>query len=203
MYRNFLKRLFDVILAIILMVILFPVFLICALAVKLDSEGPIIFKQERSGKDGKVFKMCKFRSMVKNNDVHDLKCEDKVTKVGAFLRSTSLDEIPQLYNILKGEMSFIGPRPWITDYSKYFTDNQRRRLEVRPGLTGLAQCSGRNDITIREKIDLDVYYVDHLSFWMDVNVIIKTIQAVISRKGIESNKSSIQKELNELKGQIN
>ena len=122
MYRNFLKRLFDVILAIILMVILFPVFLICA------------FKQERSGKDGKVFKMCKFRSMVKNNDVHDLKCEDKVTKVGAFLRSTSLDEIPQLYNILKGEMSFIGPRPWITDYSKYFTDNQRRRLEQYIGL---------------------------------------------------------------------
>ena len=162
------KRVMDFLLALLLLVVLSPILVIVAVAIKLDSKGPAFFKQLRSGKNGKEFMMYKFRSMSANNDVHDFKKENQLTRVGMFIRKTSLDELPQLINIIKGEMSFIGPRPWITDYQKYFTKTQKRRLEALPGITGLAQASGRNDLSVQEKIKLDVYYVDHMSLLMDI-----------------------------------
>lgn len=196
-----IKRIIDFMMALILIIVCSPIMLVVAIAIKIDSRGPVLFIQPRSGKNGKVFNLYKFRSMAKDNNVHDFKEENKVTRVGNFIRKTSLDEIPQLFNILKGEMSFIGPRPWITDYEVYFTENQKRRLEVLPGITGLAQASGRNDISIKEKINLDIYYVDHLSFLMDVKVLIGTVKTVLSRKGSDLSKTGIQNELEELKEQ--
>ena len=195
------KRVMDFLLALLLLVVLSPILLIVAVAIKLDSKGPAFFKQLRSGKNGKEFMMYKFRSMSANNDVHDFKKENQMTRVGKIIRKTSIDELPQLINILKGEMSFIGPRPWITDYQKYFTKNQKRRLEVLPGITGLAQATGRNDLTVYEKIRLDVYYVDHISLLMDIKVIFGTVKTVFSKKGAELSKSGIQNELEELKHQ--
>ena len=124
-----------------------------------------------------------------------------MTRVGTFLRKTSLDELPQIFNILKGEMSFIGPRPWITDYSKYFTDYQMKRLDVLPGITGLAQCSGRNNLSILDRIDIDVKYVGNVSFLMDVKIIFKTIKGVLQGEGFSNSKSAIHDELRTLKEQ--
>ena len=138
--------------------------------------------------------------MTVDNNVLDFKSENKVTKVGNFIRKTSLDEIPQFINILKGDMSFIGPRPWIVEYAKSYTDEQRRRLDVTPGITGLAQVSGRNDISIIEKINYDLQYVDNFSLLMDIKVILKTIKIVFSKKGADLAKSGIETELKELKG---
>ena len=163
------------ILALIILIITLPLSIIVAVAIKLDSKGPILFKQLRTGKKGKEFYCYKFRSMVYGNYVHDLIKKDQVTKIGSFIRKTSIDELPQLINILKGEMTFIGPRPWITDYAKYYNKKQRRRLDVTPGLTGLAQCSGRNSISIKEKIALDVKYVENMSLKMDLYVILKLL----------------------------
>lgn len=200
MYKSFIKRILDVVFSLVLIILLLPLFLIISLLIKLEDGGYVFFKQLRSGKD-RDFYMYKFRSMKENNDVHNLKEKDCVTRIGNFLRKTSLDELPQLINILKGEMSFIGPRPWITDYAKYFTSNQMRRLEVLPGITGLAQSSGRNDISIIEKIKLDVEYVDNVSLLMDVRIIFKTISSVFSKKGNNSDKFAIQNELDVLKNQ--
>lgn len=202
MYNKVIKRCIDFLMAILLLIVTSPFMIIIAIAIKLDSKGPILFVQPRSGKNGKIFNMYKFRSMTANNDVHDFKTENKLTGVGNIIRKTSLDELPQLFNILKGEMSFIGPRPWIEDYSKYFTDNQKRRLEVLPGLTGLAQASGRNGLSIKEKINLDVYYVDHISFIMDIKIIIGTVKAVLKKEESELSKSGIKNELEELKAQF-
>lgn len=200
MYKSFIKRILDVVFSLVLIILLLPLFLIISLLIKLEDGGYVFFKQLRSGKD-RDFYMYKFRSMKENNDVHNLKEKDCVTRIGNFLRKTSLDELPQLINILKGEMSFIGPRPWITDYAKYFTSNQMRRLEVLPGITGLAQSSGRNDISIIEKIKLDVEYVDNVSLLMDIKIIFKTISSVFSKKGNNSDKFAIQNELDVLKNQ--
>ena len=162
MYKVF-KMVMSFILALILFIISLPLGIIVAIAIKLESKGSFFFKQLRTGKDGKEFYCYKFRSMVSGNDVRDLSKKDQVTKVGKFIRKTSIDELPQLINILKGEMTFIGPRPWITDYAKHYTKRQRKRLDVTPGMTGLAQCSGRNNISIKEKIDLDIKYVENMS----------------------------------------
>ena len=201
MYKVVVKRVIDFVGALLLLIVLSPIMLIVGIAIKLDSKGPAFFVQPRSGKNGKVFHMYKFRSMTADNDVHDFKQENKLTKVGSFIRKTSLDELPQLINILKGEMSFIGPRPWIEDYSKYFTDNQKRRLEVLPGITGLAQASGRNGLSVKEKINLDIEYVDNLTFLMDIKVIIGTVKTVLSKADAELSKSGIENELDELKAQ--
>ena len=134
MYKVFVKRLLDIILSSLMIVICLPLMIIIALIIKKDG-GSAIFIQKRSGKDNDPFMIYKFRTMHIENDVHDFKCEDRITKFGKFLKRTSLDELPQLFNILKGDMSFIGPRPWITDYSKYYTLNQMKRLSVKPGLT--------------------------------------------------------------------
>ena len=141
MYK-YIKRIIDIILATILLILFMIPMIIITLCIKLDSKGPVLFKQKRTGYKGKEFTLYKFRSMSINNDVLDFKKQNKITKVGSFLRKTSLDELPQFINILKGEMSFIGPRPWITEYARLFTEKQKRRLDVIPGITGLAQVNG-------------------------------------------------------------
>lgn len=195
MYKKFIKRILDVIMATILIILLLPIFIIISIAIKLETKGPAIFKQVRSGKHNKEFTLYKFRSMTANNDFYNTKEEDQITKVGRVLRKTSLDELPQLFNILKGQMSFIGPRPWITDYAKYFTKHQMRRLEVLPGITGLAQCSGRNNLNIKDRINIDVKYVDHISLKMDLYIFFKTIKCIVKREGFSNSKSAIHEEL--------
>lgn len=201
MYRKVIKKLLDLILALILVILLSPLMIIIAIMIKIDSKGPVIFKQIRSGKNNKNFTLYKFRSMTCNNNLYDTSVEDQVTKVGKILRKTSLDELPQLFNILKGEMSFIGPRPWILDYAKYFTKHQMRRLEVLPGITGLAQCSGRNNLGIIERIDIDVEYVENMSLFLDIYIVLKTIKSVLKKEGFSNSKSAIHEELNILKNQ--
>ena len=201
MYANIFKKVIDFSFALLLTIIFLPLFIIISILIKLDSEGKVLFIQKRSGKDEKPFNMYKFRTMHRNNDVRDFKKENEVTKIGEFLRKTSLDELPQLINILKGEMSFVGPRPWIEDYRMFFNKNQKRRLEVLPGLTGLAQVSGINDISIKEKIDLDIHYVDHISLFMDINILFKTVLEVLKKSGSDQSKSAIKQELEELKNQ--
>lgn len=201
MYRKVIKKLFDLILALILVILLSPLMIIIAIMIKIDSKGPVIFKQIRSGKNNKNFTLYKFRSMIYNNNLYDTSVEDQVTKIGRILRKTSLDELPQLFNILKGEMSFIGPRPWILDYAKYFTKHQMRRLEVLPGITGLAQCSGRNNLGIIERIDIDVEYVENMSLFLDIYIVLKTIKSVLKKEGFSNSKSAIHEELNILKNQ--
>lgn len=196
------KRIISFILAVLLFILFLPIMVIICIAIRLESKGSSIFKQLRTGKNGKEFYCYKFRSMVKDNDVHDLSKKDQVTKVGRFIRKTSLDELPQLVNIIKGEMTFIGPRPWITDYAKHYTKRQRKRLDVTPGLTGLAQCSGRNNISIKEKIDLDIKYVENLSIKMDLYVLYKTIICVLKNEGYSSDKNTIKDEIEELKSQV-
>ena len=200
MYKYF-KRLVDIILSIICLIIFAIPMVIIAIAIKLDSKGPVFFTQERTGKNGKTFKLYKFRSMPVDNDVRDFSKEDQHTKVGDFIRKTSLDELGQLINIAKGEMSFIGPRPWIPEYYECMNEEQRHRCDVLPGITGLAQCKGRNNITINEKINYDLEYVDNFSFGEDVKIIFSTIGAVLGEQGVDAGKGTIQNELEALKVQ--
>ncbi len=194
-----LKFFFDRIVALLLLILLFPLMLVIAIAIKIDSKGPILFKQTRTGKNGVNFQMMKFRTMEANNDVHDFSKKDQHTKVGTFLRKSSLDELPQLINIMRGDMSFIGPRPWITDYFDAMNEVQRHRYCIRPGITGLAQAMGRNDIDIFTKIKYDLEYIEHYSLWMDIKVIFLTIKAVFTAQGADAGKDTIQKELNDLR----
>lgn len=194
MYK-YIKRLLDLIMAVIIFVILFIPMVIIGILIKLDSKGPVFFKQERTGKNGKIFLLYKFRSMAVDNDVHDFNCQDKKTRVGNVLRKFSLDEFPQLINIIKGEMSFIGPRPWIPDYYENMTDYQRRRNDVLPGITGLAQVKGRNNINIIAKINYDLEYVKNFSFRQDVKIFFLTIATVLSKEGVDAGKNTIHTEL--------
>lgn len=196
---SYIKRLFDIMLALFGIIISSPIMLVIAIAIKLDSQGPAIFKQDRTGKGGKVFKVWKFRTMSVNNNVRDFSKADQHTKVGTFLRKTSLDELPQLFTILKGDMSFIGPRPWITDYFDNMTEEQRHRVDVTPGLTGLAQAKGRNNISIFEKINYDLEYIDNYGLLEDIKVVLLTIKTVLTKEGADAGKSTIQNELEDLK----
>lgn len=198
---TYIKRFIDIVMAIILLLLLFIPMLIVSVLIKIDSKGPVIFKQERVGYKEKIFKLYKFRSMVQDNNVRDFSCEDKHTKIGTFIRKTSLDELPQLFNIIKGDMSFIGPRPWIDDYYKLMTQGQKDRYKVRPGITGLAQINGRNNITIKEKIDYDLYYVNNISLLLDIKIFFKTILEVFKKTGADAGKSTIKTELEDLKQQ--
>lgn len=201
MYKHFFKHVFDFVFALILVIILLPLFLIVSILIKIDSKGPIIFKQVRTGKNNKDFTIYKFRTMKQDNNLFDSSKDDQNTKIGVFLRKTSIDELPQLFNILKGEMSFIGPRPWVTEYAKYFTKNQMHRLDVLPGITGYAQACGRNGLNIFEKIDADIYYASHLTLFMDIKVLYLTFVTVFSRKGYTNNKQGIYNEIDALKQQ--
>lgn len=200
MYK-YVKRILDLIIAITLFIIFLIPMIIISILIKLDSKGPVLFKQVRTGKNGKPFNLYKFRSMAVDNDVHDFSKQDNHTKVGDVLRKTSLDELPQIINILKGEMSFIGPRPWITDYYENMTEEQRHRNDVLPGITGLAQAKGRNNITIFDKINYDLEYVQNYSFIQDVKIVFLTIKTVLSKEGADAGKGTIQVELDTLKTQ--
>lgn len=195
------KRLFDILLSLFGLIIASPFMIVIAIAIKLDSKGPVIFKQPRTGKYGKIFNVWKFRTMVASNDVRDFSKADQHTKVGTFLRKTSLDELPQLFCILSGKMSFIGPRPWITDYFDNMNAIQRHRVDVTPGLTGLAQAKGRNNITIFEKINYDLEYIDNYGLLEDLKIIFLTIKVVLTHEGADAGKSTIQTELEDLKTQ--
>lgn len=188
------KRFMDIVLSIIGLITISPILLIVSLAIKIDSKGPVIFKQERIGKDGKAFKIYKFRSMVVGAEkmgtgVYSKKGDNRVTRVGKFIRMTSIDELPQLVNILKGEMSFIGPRPVLTYHPwKYeeYTPEQLKRFEVRPGVTGLAQIHGRKQVEWEKRIKYDVEYVEKLSLWLDIKIFFITIYKVLFMKDNEN-----------------
>lgn len=197
----YVKKIIDFTLALLGLVVLSPIILILSIAIKLDSKGPVIFKQTRTGKNGKTFMLYKFRSMVFNNDVHDFTKRNQYTKVGTFMRKTSLDEIPQLINIIKGDMSFIGPRPWITDYYEKMNEMQRHRYDVLPGVTGLAQVKGRNNISIFQKINYDLEYINNYSLKEDIKILFLTIKTVLSEEGADAGKSTIKDELEELNDQ--
>ena len=190
-----IKRIIDFIFSLTGIIILSPIYLITAIAIKLDSEGPIIFVQKRNGLNGKLFNCYKFRSMVADNNPLNLSTENKITRVGKFIRKTSIDELPQLFNVLKGDMSFIGPRPWPPTYTDLFTEEQRHRNDVLPGITGLAQVHGRNDISVLERIDYDLIYVKNFSFLMDLKVLGKTIATIFSEEGAEITKKGIKHDL--------
>lgn len=194
MYKKFLKRTLDCIIAFFALVVLAIPMLIVALAVKIESKGPVFFKQERIGRNGKIFKIIKFRSMCvgaesKGSGVYSNKNDARVTRVGKIIRATSLDEIPQFFNILRGDMSLIGPRPPLTYHPwKYeeYTDEQKRMFEVRPGITGWAQVNGRKDVEWHKRIELNIWYVDHVSFILDVKIFFITILKVITNADNEN-----------------
>ena len=189
MYK-YIKRSLDLITALFLVIILSPIMLIAAILIAVNRDGPILFKQERPGKDGKIFTVNKFRTMstvLRDKNGNELSDFERMTKIGNILRKTSVDELPQLFNIIKGEMSFIGPRPLLKEYLELYSPEQMRRHEVLPGISGWAQVNGRNTLTWEEKFAYDVYYVDHYSFKMDMKIFIKTIENVVSQDGINSN----------------
>ena len=190
-YEKYVKRPLDCLLATGALVVLSPVLGATAFAVKKNLGTPVIFSQERPGKDEKVFKLYKFRSMTdeRGEDGELLPDEVRLTKFGQFLRSTSLDELPELFNIVKGDMAIVGPRPLLIKYLPRYNDRQKRRHEVRPGLTGLAQVHGRNSSTWEERFEWDVKYVDSISFMQDAKIILKTVKSVLSKEGINSDSS--------------
>lgn len=196
-----IKTIGEFLIALFGIIVFSPIMIVVAIAIKLDSEGPVIFKQERTGKYGKNFQVWKFRTMHVQNDVHDFSKGDQHTKVGTFLRKTSLDELPQLFNILFHQMSFIGPRPWITDYYDNMNEEQKHRVDVTPGITGLAQAKGRNSISIFEKINYDLEYIDNYGLVEDIKVVFLTIKTVLSKEGADAGKSTIQNELEDLRTQ--
>nr|AHF24549.1 UDP-phosphate galactose phosphotransferase [uncultured bacterium Contig248] len=189
-YEAFFKRLIDVICSVLFVLLFFWLYLILALIVRINLGAPVIFTQERPGRNGKIFKLYKFRSMSDKRDENGELLPDqlRLNKFGRILRSTSLDELPELFNIIKGDMSFVGPRPLLVKYLDHYNAHDMRRHEVRPGLTGLAQVSGRNAMSWKEKFQKDVEYVDHVTFLMDVKVILLTIRNVLRREGIEFTK---------------
>jgi lipopolysaccharide/colanic/teichoic acid biosynthesis glycosyltransferase len=185
-YNYLTKRVFDLFLSVVLLLILSPLLIFVAAFVAIDLGFPIFFRQKRPGFKGEIFTIYKFRTMRDSKDAQGKLLSDKsrLTKFGRFLRATSLDELPELFNILKGEMSLVGPRPLLIEYLPRYNAHQSRRHDVLPGMTGWAQIHGRNDITWKEKFDLDVWYVDHWSFWLDLKIIGLTIIKVLRREGI-------------------
>ena len=190
-YERFFKRPLDIIFALLALIILSPILLIVAILVRIKLGSPIIFKQERPGKDEKIFKLYKFRTMTDARDKKGklLPDEKRLTKFGKILRSTSLDELPELFNILKGDMSFIGPRPLLVEYIPYYTKSEKHRHDVRPGLTGLAQANGRNLVAWDKRLKLDVQYANHVTLLQDASIIISTIAIVFKRSGISDGKT--------------
>lgn len=187
MYKNFFKRLIDFCIVLTALLIIWPVLLVITIWLHFANKGAgAFFFQERPGKDEKIFKVIKFKSMTdeKDADGNLLPNDKRLTKVGAFIRKTSIDELPQLINVLKGDMALIGPRPLLVEYLPYYTERERMRHSVRPGITGWAQVNGRNHVKWDDRLALDVYYVEHMGFTMDCRVIFKTIKNVLMRKDI-------------------
>ena len=187
MYKHFFKRFFDFWIALLVLICLSPLLLVVTLWLHFANKGTgAFFLQERPGKDGKIFRIVKFKTMTDERDAQGnlLPDEARLTRVGRIVRSTSLDELPQLFNVLKGDMALIGPRPLLPKYLPLYSEEQMRRHAVRPGISGWAQCHGRNSISWTEKFKLDVWYVDHLSLWVDIKVIYLTTLKVLQRDGI-------------------
>lgn len=186
MYRYFFKRVFDILGALILIILTLPVMIWAYFAIKKHLGSPVIFTQSRPGKDEKIFKIYKFRSMSDARDENGnlLSDEIRLGEFGKKLRALSIDELPQLFNVLKGDMSFIGPRPLLIEYLPLYSNEQKRRHNVRPGITGLAQVNGRNAISWKQKFEFDTYYADNLSLILDIKIAIKTIQKVIKKDGV-------------------
>lgn len=187
MYRCFFKRFFDFIIALFVLICISPLLLFYIVCLHFSNKGVgIFFFQERPGKDAKIFKVIKFKTMTDERDIEGnlLPNEQRVTSIGRFIRSTSIDELPQLFNVLKGDMSLIGPRPLLPRYLELYNSEQARRHDVRPGITGWAQVNGRNAISWTRKFELDVWYVDHCSFLLDVKIILLTIKNVLQRKNV-------------------
>ena len=191
LYRDYIKRFLDIVLSAGAIVVLSPVMAVTAVLVRIKLGSPVIFKQKRPGKDERIFEMYKFRSMTDARDENGelLPDEVRLTSFGKKLRASSLDELPELFNILKGDMSVVGPRPLLVQYLPLYNAQQKRRHEVRPGVTGYAQVHGRNAITWEEKFEKDVYYVDHMTFLRDWMIIFQTIKAVVKKEGISSETS--------------
>lgn len=187
MYKHFFKRLFDFTIALIALLCIGWFLIIIAIWLHFANKGAgAFFYQERPGKDEKIFKVIKFKSMTDERDAEGklLPDKDRITKVGKFVRKTSIDELPQLINVLKGDMALIGPRPLLPEYLPYYTEREKLRHTVRPGISGWAQVNGRNSVTWDQKLELDAYYVEHLSLWMDIRVILTTVKNVLGGKDI-------------------
>lgn len=197
MYQKCIKRIFDVVLSGVALIILSPVMIVTAILVKVKLGTPVIFKQERPGKDEKLFKLLKFRTMTDGRDKNGnlLPDEERLTKFGRTLRTTSLDELPELVNIFKGDMSIVGPRPLLVRYLPFYKDEERVRHSVRPGLTGLAQINGRNNVSWDERLSYDIEYVNHISFIRDVSIVLLTIGKVWRRSDVASGKQLIMQDL--------
>ena len=193
MYKHFFKRLIDFIIVLCVLLAIWPILLVITVWLHFANKGAgAFFLQERPGKDGKIFRVIKFKTMTDERDAGGnlLPDEQRLTKVGRFVRSTSIDELPQLINVLKGDMALIGPRPLLSQYLPLYNKVQARRHEVRPGITGWAQCHGRNAISWTKKFELDVWYVDHCSFLLDLKILFLTIKKVLVREGISSETSA-------------
>lgn len=186
-YERYFKRLIDVVGSIIVLVLFWWIYVIVAILVKISLGSPVIFTQDRPGKNGEIFKLYKFRSMSdeRDNEGNLLPDNKRLNRFGKLLRSTSLDELPELFNIIKGDMSIVGPRPLLVKYLQYYSSFEARRHEVRPGLTGWAQVNGRNTLTWKGRFEKDIEYVDNITFFMDVKIVIMTVKKIFIREGIE------------------
>ena len=199
MYKNFIKPVIDFVLALVGFLFLSPVFVMVTIGLFFANDGKPFFFQLRPGRDGKIFKIIKFKTMTDKKDENGnlLPDADRLTKIGSFVRKTSLDEIPQLLNVIKGDMSLVGPRPLLPQYLELYNDFQRRRNEVKPGITGWAQVNGRNSISWEKKFEYDVWYVDNVSFLLDVKILIMTVLKVVKSEGINEQGQATS---NEFKG---
>lgn len=199
MYKGFFKRFLDIFLSLFMLLLIWPILLLVAILIKIDSKGPVIFKQSRLGKGGKVFQIYKFRSMCvgaesKGTGVYSDKNDARVTRVGKIIRATSIDELVQLINILKGDMSFIGPRPPLTYHPwpiEEYTEEQLKMFNVRPGITGWAQVNGRKDVEWNKRIELNVWYVEHMSLWLDIKIAFTTVFKVFSNADNENKGATV------------
>lgn len=199
MYQAFVKRISDIVFSALGLLVLSPLFLLIAILVRCTSKGSAVFRQERLGRDAKVFRICKFRTMAENSEhtgsgVYSDRNDSRVTKVGRFLRATSLDELPQLWNILRGDMSFIGPRPPLTYHPwtiDRYSEEQLRMFRVRPGITGWAQVHGRRELEWHERLRLNVWYADHVSFALDLKIVFLTVGVMLSGKGNENKGATV------------
>ncbi len=203
LYKNYIKRIMDIMFSLISLFILSPVMLLVALLIRIKLGSPILFFQERPGKDEKIFRLYKFRSMSEEKDENGnyLPDEKRLTTFGKLIRRTSLDELPELFNILKGDMSIVGPRPLLVEYLPYYTKIEGKRHQVRPGLTGLAQVEGRNYLSWDERLKKDVVYVEQMSFLLDCKIIIKTFISVIGQKGVAEDTRNIEGNLAKIRSE--
>lgn len=197
MYRRYIKRILDFIIALLALILVSPILIVVTIWLHFANKGAgAFFTQERPGKDAKIFKVVKFKTMTDERDENGnlLPDEKRLTRVGRFVRSTSIDELPQFVNVLKGDMSLLGPRPLLVKYLPLYSPEQMRRHEVRPGISGWAQCHGRNAMTWKQKFEYDVWYVDHLTFKVDLQIVIMTIKSVLMREGISQEGSATMEE---------